>query len=396
MPLNKSVLKEETVVNLLTRSALYVFFISDACNKILLYLQYDVNRVAIVFRAIYEILFMGLILLFLNKARLTFIKIFVSLFILFFLGQIMFPYRFNVEYNYLENVLIFNKYFFAFIIFFAIYKLQYHHRFIEIISLLERIFIFNSVCVILGFLFSIELFRTYLDQPYRYGYSGFIPAQNEATLFFMLGIVYFYHKTFILRQPANRFWMVTISALLVGTKGIYAFVVLLVIYHFISNYGIKAKLLTALILMISTVSIFQFLKTDSAATILAYFISKAEETGTAEMLLSGRGSSFVSKSNEITNNWSFINYLIGGQDQTRFLVEMDFFDLFFFFGILGAIIYLMLYFYSLFRLKRRNLYKIFFVSSFFILAFFGGHFFYSTTNALYLCLVAMQIDSHIN
>lgn len=393
IPLNKSVLKEETVVNILTRSALYVFFISDACNKILLYLQVDINRVAIVFRAIYEILFMGLILLFLNKARLTFIKVFISLFILFFLGQIMVSSRFNVEYNYLENVLNFNKYFFAFIIFFAIYKLQYHHRFTEIISLLERIFIFNSVCVILGFLFSIELFRTYLDQPYRYGYSGFIPAQNEATLFFIIGISYFYYKKYKLDLRTKGFWLVSGSSLLVGTKGIYVFIILLIIYHFLSNSGLKTKLLSAIFLAAVTFALSIFLKTETAQTMLAYFIAKTEQGGITDMLLSGRVTSLTEKARSILGNWNVFNYLFGGQDQNRFAVEMDFLDLFFFFGAVGSVIYLMLYFFTFFKLQRNNTFQYFFIFSFFVLAFFGGHFFFSTTNALYLCLFSMYLIS---
>jgi len=393
--LNRSVLKEETAVNILTRSALYVFFISDACNKILLFFQYDINRVAIVFRAFYEILFIGLILIFLNKARLTFIRVFVSLFILFLLGQIMFSFRFNGDYNYLENVLIFNKYFFAFIIFFAIYKIQYSNRFVEIISLLERIFIFNSVCVILGSVFSIALFRTYIDQPYRYGYSGFIPAQNEATLFFIIGISYFYYKKYILDVKSKGFWLVVGSALLVGTKGIYFFIILLIIYHFLSNSGVKTKLLSAIFLAAASLALSFFLKTETAQTLLGYFIVKAEQGGITDMLLSGRLTSLAEKSQEILENWNILNYLFGGQDQNRFAIEMDFLDLFFFFGAVGGVIYLTLYFYTFFKLQRNNTFQFFFIFSFFVVAFFGGHFFFSTTNALYLCLFSMYlISSH--
>lgn len=391
--LNKLVLKEEAVVNILTQSALYVFFISDAINKILLYFQYDINRVAIVFRAIYETIFIVLILIFLNKPRLTFIKVFISLFIFFLLGQIMFSYRFNVEYNYIENVLIFNKYFFAFIIFFAIYKLQYSYRFIEIISLLERIFIFNSICVIVGVLFSIELLRTYIDQPYRYGYSGFIPAQNEATLFFVLGISYFYYKKYILELKSKSFWLVLGSALLVGTKGIYFFMLLLIIYHFFSNSKAKTKLFAAIFLAAAIFALSVFLKTETAQTLLAYFIVKAEQGGITDMLLSGRLSSLIDKSQSILGNWNVFNYLFGGQDQNRFAVEMDFLDLFFFFGAVGSVTYLALYFYTFFKLQRNNTFQFFFIFSFFVLAFFGGHFFFSTTNALYLCLFSMYLIS---
>jgi hypothetical protein len=393
IPLKRSVLNELPVVNIVTRSALYVFFISDATNKMLLYFQYDINRVAIVFRAIYEIIFIALILIYLNKARLTFIKVFFSLFVLFFLGQVMFSSRFNVEYNYIENVLIFNKYFFVFIIYYAIHKLQYSYRLIENISLLERIFIFNSICVVVGVLFSVELFRTYIDQSYRYGYSGFIPAQNEATLFFIIGISYFYYKKYVLDLKSKGFWWVVSSALLVGTKGIYFFIILLIIYHFLSNSGVKTKLLSAIFLAVASLAFSFFLKTETAQTLLGYFIVKAEQGGITDMLLSGRLASLIDKSQIIIGNWNIFNYLFGGQDQNRFAVEMDFLDLFFFFGVVGSIIYLTLYFYTLFKLQRNNTFQFFFIFSFFVLAFFGGHFFFSTTNALYLCLFSMYLIS---
>lgn len=386
-------LKEAEAVNFLCRSALLVFFISDACNKLLLYLAFDFYRVSIFFRSFYEILFLAIIALYINEVRLLFLKIFLFLFSLFIAGQLMFAFNVDyVSYNYLENITSFNKYFFVFIVYFAIYKLPKHpDNFNGTIKIMENIFLVNSIATVVGFLFQIKWLRTYVYITYKDGYSGFIPAQNEATYFFLIVVSYFYYRHFILNEKSYKFYLILGSSLLVGTKGIYLFLAMLLLFHFLHFSTLKAKAIATTLIATIVIGGYFYLQTNHSKVLLEYFISRKDKHGWFSMLLSGRDKFIIDKGLAILEDWNILNYFTGGQDQTRLFIEMDFFDLFLFLGPIGGTIVLILYLSSLFKFNKLKPFNFFFVLSFFTLAFLGGHFFYSAVNALYICLFSMYL-----
>lgn len=388
--MNSLKLKESTLAYVVCKSALYVFFISDGINKLLLYLDYDFNRVSILFRFIYEILFLLIIALFLNRERLLFLSKFAFLFIIFLVGQFIFSSSVTYDYGYIENIIIYNKYFFVLIVFYSLYRLPEGSRnFSSIMKTFEMILLVNSFAAISGLIFQIDLFRTYIEQSYRYGYSGLIPAQNEATLFYFIGISYFYYKAFIQHEKHFKFWIFILASLLLGTKAIYVFLVMLLFFHLITAPGLKKQFIAMLATLLVGYGIVWFLETDNSKQLLSYFTSKASEGGWLEMMLSGRNILLETKGLALLKEWSFINYFIGGQDQQRYLLEMDLFDLFYFTGIVGFILYISMYFSTLFRFNLKKPFYLFFVISFFGLAALGGHFFSSAVNALYLCLACL-------
>ena len=389
-PSNSLKLKEITIVELLTVSALYFFFVADLANKILIYLDFDFLRISLIPRAFYEILFVALILVFSNRNRITFLLVTVSIFALFILGQIVFATNTGLHQHYIENILLFNKYFFVFIIYFAVYKIQNHPDGVKrVISVMENLFLLNASLAIIGFIFGLDIFRTYINQPYRYGYSGVLWVQNEASILYFLAISYFYYKHFILRQPTRRFYVVLIASFLLGTKAIYLFLVMLLVFHFLSNSNLKTKILTAFLVTALYWAGSWFFQTEQAQLVLAYFVSKMNSEGIWYMLFSGRTLYIIERGSDIISNWSFLNYWIGGQDQSTMMIEMDFFDLFFFMGIIGFVIYFALMFTTIFKFSLTKPFNLFFVFAYLLLAFMGGHFFSSVINALYVCLISI-------
>lgn len=385
-------LNEIDATHFLCKSALYLFLISDIANKILFILHYDFYRVSIFTRSIYELLFFAIIILFINPTRLLFLKIFAISFFLFLTGQLLIYFRTDPASDIMGNIVTFNKYFFVFIIYFTLYKLQDHsEKFGRLTDLLANLFLLNSIATIIGFIFRIPILRTYTEATYRYGYSGFIPAQNEATLFFVLAISYFYYRQFFLHQRSYKFLIVILSGLVLGTKAIYLFLLMLLIFHFLNFSNLKAKIISLSLILTSSIGGFFYFQTQHAQALLEYFISRKDKMGWFTMLFSGRDSFVLNKGPEIMDKWNIINYFVGGQDQARIAIEMDFFDLFFFLGAIGGSIYLVLYFSTLFKFNIMRPFNLFFVFSYFALAFLGGHFFLSAVNALYLCLISMYI-----
>jgi hypothetical protein len=205
----------------------------------------------------------------------------------------------------------------------------------------------------------------------------------------MLALSYFYYQHFFLHKKSYGFLIVLASCLLLGTKGIYLFLFFLSIFHFLYFASLKAKMISLLLISIAFIGGYLYLQTEHSKIFLENFIAKKNKRGWYSMLVSGRDAYVDTKGIEILSNWNIFNYFIGGQDQTKLYIEMDFLDLFFFTGIIGSILYLALYFSSLFKFNILKPFNFFFVFSFMALAFWGGHFFASALNALYVCLISM-------
>lgn len=386
-------LKESNLIFWVSLSALYLFFVADASNKLLLYLDFDFNRISIFVRFFYELVFLSIIFIFLNKVRVSFLKTILALLITFLFGQIVFKYANSFNYDLFQNLVIFNKYIFVFIIYFALYKLKFYGtKFLKIIHALEFLFVFNSILALAGLLFGIDIFRTYITQDYRYGYSGLIPVQNESTMFVFLSISFLYYKHFILGLRSYKIWIVLVAGLILGTKGIYLFLFLLMLFHIFYRNGIRLFIVSILLLALSYIIIYYFLQTESGKLVTTYFKFQAESLGFWQMLLSGRGIRLEEATQVMIVNWNWVNYFFGGQDQTHILAEMDFFDLFFFFGIVGFSIIMILYFTSVFKFGLRVPYHLFFVTCYFLIAMFAGHFFTSAINGIYLFLVCLYFE----
>lgn len=392
------ILKESLILEWVFISALLLFFFSDAANKILIYKGADFIRISILVRAVYEFIFITVMMLYINRSRLQFIILFLTWFCVFLLGQIILSVRVNYNYNFIENINIFNKYMFVFIVYYALYRYRFFgERFRRIMNVLEFLFILNSVLIIVGFLFKIDVLATYVKNnsfTYRFGYSGLIPAQNEATLFFFIALSYFYYKYFVLNEITGkwRFYCTLVAALLLGTKGIYIFLSIFFIFHFMKNSTPFQRIIAVFIAVAAVAGIYFLLQTSAMKHWMHYFEWNFEEKGLLSTLLSGRDTFFKLKFLAIMSYWTPVNFFIGGQDQTRFLMEMDFFDAFLFFGLAGIFVLLSLYFKTLFCFNLRRPFLLFFVFSFFLIAFAAGHFFTSALNALYLCLVTLYFQ----
>lgn len=381
---------ELSVIHRLTVAALILFYLFDAANKVLLTYHFPFTRASIFIRVVFEMIFLFIILRYINNFRLLFIITTLCFFFFFFVGQIYFSSEVDYKYNLGENIIIFNKYFYIFIIYFAIYKLkEYPLKFNQCINVLENIFVINSIAILVGFYTGLEFLKSYVGMDYRHGYMGFIPAQNEATLFYFIAVSFAYYKKFVLGVNTSKFYLIVVPAMLLGTKGIYVYFILLILFHFFFYANYITKVIMTLLSTIGIVKCIDYITSEEGRANLYFFFASLEKKGLLSMLLSGRDDFVNTKIVAVLDKWNLFNYFFGGQDQNLFLIEMDFFDLFLFFGLFGGLIYILFYFNTLFRVKKIYPFYVFFIGSFLILAFLGGHFFASAVNSLYLCLVGM-------
>ncbi len=382
--------KEPNVIYGLTISALILFYLFDGANKILVTYNFPFTRASIIIRVVYELIFLFVIIRYINNFRIFFLVTTLCFFFCFVTGQIVFSNAVAYTYDLTENIIIFNKYFFIFIIYFSIYKLKnYPLKLNHCINVLENIFVINSIAILVGVVTGLEFLKSYVGMDYRYGYMGLIPAQNEATLFYFIAVSFAYYKRFELGIRSKKFYLIVIPAMLLGTKGIYVFFILLLLFHFIYYATNLTRILTLIVASIGIIKIIEFVTSEKGRALLYFFYDSIEKKGWLSMLLTGRDDSVNTDVVAVVDKWNIFNYLFGGQDQNLFLTEMDIFDVFLFFGIMGSLVYLLLIFNTLFQVKAIYPFYVFFVGCFFLLAFLGGHFFSSAVNSLYLCLVGI-------
>jgi len=128
--------------------------------------------------------------------------------------------------------------------------------------------------------------------------------------------------------------------------------------------------------------------------LISFFMKTLETKGIVYMLLSGRNEILANESILIMNNWNFLNFFFGGRDVVNYIMEMDFFDLIFFFGGFGSLIYIYLFYKSFIQKLLWHKFFTFFIFSILLLSFLGGHFLTSPTTAVYFTLVILYFQNY--
>ena len=250
----------------------------------------------------------------------------------------------------------------------------------------EYLLILNSILIIIGFLFNIHLLKTYGK---RFGFNGLFISSATSTYFYIIAIFYLFVK----RNKSIYFLVLSIltliSILLVGTKSILLFSILLIVYISMFKVDKQKKFISILFTIIISISIvFYFIFFEPI------FIEIFHKKGLLTSMLSYRDVLLKEQTiPHINQNWSFVNYLFGGISNTANRSQLGFIDLFLTFGFIGSVIYIYTYIKSLVKIKI-NTDIVFFIISLGIIIALGGNFFFSATITIYLVII-QQILIHI-
>lgn len=391
----------EKLTSAICTIAVYVFFIADGFNK---YLQvntgisgqgniyHDSGSVSVYVRLLFELLCVGMIFRQLNTNTLNFLMLILFFVLLVFVGNLSFVYFNRYDYDWMYHLKLLNKYLFVFIIYLAILPLKSSSILDKPLKAFRNIIFINSCLIILGLIFDIVYFKSYHTATDRFGFNGLSPSLNETSLFYIIAISYLY----LIKNESvkNRyiFVFVVFSSLFIGAKGVYLYLIFLFFYHLIYHTStlVKVPIFAGFIcgfgfLIYKIMTEYRFL--------IEKFVYIYNERGFLSMLLSERDMLFDVRFYKNVEMWDITNYLFGGYDQLKFLIELDFVDIFLFFGIVGSIIYIAMYFCSLFLFSRWLPFIFFFVFVYFFQAALSGHFFYSATNSLYLVLFSFYLKN---
>ena len=373
-----------------------LLFVADAGVVALSSSDAGFYRLSLVLRSLFEL---AVLLYLLNNGAgvngRRSLMVVLTLLVVFLVGATAFVVAGN-SVDLMDTFVIFNKYVFILLAypFMEVIFSKSATSLVRLCKTYECIVYINSAAMFAGLIFKIQMLRSYLETSAesRFGYKGFIYAQNEASLFYLIALFYAIYSYHTERKKALLL-TVFFSGFILGTKSSIGFpVLILAVYWIVLRKSLRTKLialgsialLVIAFLMADIETIYQIFP------VLRYSYYFYSEAGFLTALLSNRNLFVGERFMPIVDGWNMVNWLFGGTNVNTNSIEMDFHDLFLFFGSVGSIIYLFAY-TRILLIKREISFSIFFVSFLFLEAGLGGHVFYSSMNVLYLCILLLAI-----
>ncbi len=355
---------------------LILFFIVEATAKIAK--QLFSSHIDEVSKAV-KLLIISLLVFFLFKKKdYRFLSITFVIVLFYFIGHLSLKEGFSVD-----SLSLLLRYIFPLYLFQAYNKLQTNDK-KHLFSSFDKFVIFNSFLIIFGFLLEIKLFETYTGN--RFGYNGLISVSATSSYLYSFVIINYIDKAKLSKIGIMDIIVIS-SCFLIGTKAIYlamSFTMLYLLYYKLNKHKVLISI-TFFILCI-TLGYIYFVRS-------AIFSGIIEKEGWLTAMLSYRDELFLNNTLKfIQNEWNFFNYLFGGYNDLNLRSQIGICDLFFMFGILGTITYLILYFKTLFSLKLNRSDYIVYSFIFFIVTISGNFFMYTTSQLFILIFKHKRIN----
>ena len=302
----------------------------------------------------------------------------------------------SINFQLLEgSIYFFDKYIYIFIFILAFCSWKDRIQILnKSINIIEKILIVNALFIIFGFLFELDFLKSYPGSQ-RFGYDGLFTNRNQLSSLYLIFIARVY---FDFLQNSSKFklllFLIFVS-LLIGTKIILLFLFLILVYHFC--FILKRKVIYRVLIGCLVFSLFIYFKSiaNYLFNLFPFWENIGESLSLRSMLFSTRDLVLIQSIDYIKENWTVLNYFIGGSFYTKSfrLIEMDFFAPIMIFGILGFIGYMILikqYFF-----ERNNFITNSIILIIVICGFLGGGLFVSTPAMIYLYLMSQSMKKSL-
>jgi hypothetical protein len=367
--------------------------IADLLTGFLLNVGADFFRIGLLVKITTE--FIVLIYYVVHIKNVTILSMYIALIILFLIWVIGSINSFfnNPLFDYPYSFLVLNRYFFLFIMSCLFFHLAEDDSFdVKCQRIFETFFMANNLLIFLGVIFHINFFSTYNPlglvplSEQRFGYKGLISGGNDVAGLYIIGVAYFFRKKFVYEEGGHLLLVATVvSAMFTGTKATFIAVLAIGLYY-VFRYRIKL-FFGFMIPFFVSVLVYGYYKWDFIREELLHSLIQKLSSSPLTYLMSGRNDFIVHHFKYIGEKWNVMNHLVGD----GFLYsETDFLDLYFFFGIIGLILYMYLYARIFFSVDRSfdNLYVFIVLMG---IAFTAGHIIQSAVVPLFVLLYIFSI-----
>lgn len=372
-----------------------LFMIYDFLAKILdnYGITHSLYLAATAFKALYISFFLIRDIKFYTKQRT--LIVFVSLLLLsVFLGFVC------IEYVYNQDEILFNGYYVVaqifFLILYSVIKNSSLEDCYKVVSIFKIFILINIGLLWIGYFFNINLFRSYFMSPDRFGYTGTLLYHLEAGYILFIAQVVFYFDFMKHKRVIDCIGMILllISAPMVGTKKYLMLTLLFVLYLtiiFLKKEFLKKKFLKiAAYFSVVTIGLF-WVKTILYEKWII-IINVYKENGLITAIFSFRDTLFFHKLIPFVNEkWNMLNYLVGGAAK-NFRTELELIDIYFFYGLVGIIVFF--FFFRKIYLSLKLSFTKIVLSIILFTACLGGNLLTSLNTAILLFVVLRYIEGY--
>ena len=213
-----------------------------------------------------------------------------------------------------------------------------------LVQSLEWLLYLNIACMLLGWAFDLNIFKSYTFTP-RFGYCGVFLHPGDLSYMLMVYIVLQFYKWIGVRDTVNliKLLVVLAATFLIGTKSILLFnVVLFLVYLCCYTRYKKAFRIVTLLGVVSLVIGLQKI-VDFFIEIFPFWKPFRDQRGILTVLSSGRNELFLSGINYIKTEWNIANFIFGGSNLKSFNAHSEILDLYLFMGLPGLCFFVYLF-----------------------------------------------------
>lgn len=363
--------------------SLILFFSVEAINKLFFFQEYETFIAQKIIKGMAAFA-MGIYLLFFKPKWLWG---FLGLLLCFAIGQFFLTYSFSKI-----SFVGYSRYFFFILwIIFTSLPIISVHKFRRLEKVFETLILINNIFIFLGVIFQWGFLSTYHEE--RFGYNGLFMASSNSTYFYLISLIYYLNKYKNQVFTKTNWWITIAASCFIGTKSIYLSVLLIFIYLsflFIKNKQTKILISTVLFFM-GIVGMYIFFSTNIFTAII-------KENGWLTAILSTRDQQLLQTTLPyIRENWNVFNFFVGGIGSPVIRPQLEYVDLFLFFGLIGTILYLYLFikYYFTFPIEFKIILPCFLLL--FAVTCISGNFFYNASVPVYFvvlkCFLLYQKES---
>lgn len=213
------------------------------------------------------------------------------------------------------------------------------------LKVLEVIFWLNCIIILIAFIFKLPQFSTY--QGGRFGYMGVFDRSTYTSYLFVFFVCYFFYG-YLKNRSYNYLVKLLLSlavSFLVGTKRLYFFDIVFLIYACYKLEFYKRRLVWVGISILALITLF-FEKDINLFLIQQFKViyNVYIKYGLISSITSLRSDLLVDYYYVVINEqWGYTNYLFGGPFFHEIRPEIDLIDSYLFFGVFGPIFFLMFF-----------------------------------------------------
>ncbi len=359
---------------------LVLFFTTEAYFKIV---HFSLGAKPFILQITKGVVFLFVAIYLLVKSKKS-IALLLVIFLSFLLGQILL----NKGFSY-SIFITFIRLLFPIILllFFDNYKISREQKEL-LFYFFEKIMLVNSILIVLGFLFNIYIFNSYAGK--RFGFNGLFVNSATSSYVYCMTLIYLFNKcqNKVFKNPQNL--IIIFSVFLIGTKVAYFFMGTFLLTYFLKFSTFNKKYVISFFVALAMGIIYVcFFK-------IGIFNEIRLNDSLLSSVMSYRDQLFLEKTYPfIKENWNFINFLFGGISDLSFKSQIEFIDVFLFFGLFGVLLYYYIFFEAFLTFKL-NFYTVLMLLILFVLILFAGNFFFYPSIAIYIVILKEQLNTTNN